>query len=261
MIEIMTPTAPSICPTALIISQFIVVNLAGTQQSQIPNVQHRASNSAITPDRIGAVGIVVAQKGAVVINSGANHSIDSGMPMKTKNTVAVVTETANPSINNAAKGASRRKFLGQVGAALTGGVLLGKVPLASAQSEVSGAADVIRPPNRVVDPRVTKSFTIRVGTATREALIPVPPHTTNGDEDRYPDKSGTYSKSILQDGIGLVNLNAYQTFKTALNSGRNADFENIIIGGTRALTNPQGGLAFPFEGSDALQFGKAPSPA
>src|SRR5262249_12606287 len=136
-----------------------------------------------------------------------------------------------------------------------------KVPLASAQSEVSGAADGIRPPNRVVDPRVTKSFTIRVGTATREALIPVPPHTTNGDEDRYPDKSGTYSKSILQDGIGLVNLNAYQTFKTALNSGRNADFENIIIGGTRTLTNPQGGLAFALEGSDAVQFGNAPSPA
>ncbi len=99
-------------------------------------------------------------------------------------------------------------------------------------------------PSRVIDPRVKKSFTIRVGTATKEALIPVPPHTTNGDEERYPDKSGTYTKDILQDGIGLVNLNAYQTFKRALNSGRGADFENIIIGGTRTLNGPQGGLAF-----------------
>ena len=164
--------------------------------------------------------------------------------MNEKNTVADVTETGNPSTNNAAKRASRRKFLGQVGAALTGGVLLGKVSLASAQSEASGVADDVQLPARVIDPRVKKSFAIRVKTATKEALIPVPPHTTNGDEQRYPDKSGTYTKGILQDGIGLVNLNAYQTFKRALNSGRDADFENIIIGGTRTLNGPQGGLAF-----------------
>ena len=112
----------------------------------------------------------------------------------------------------------------------------------------------------MTDPRVKKSFAIRVKTATKEARIHVPPHTTNGDEQRYPDKSGTYTKGILQDGIGLVNLNAYQTFKTALNSGRDADFENIIIGGTRTLNGPQGGLAFGLEGSDAVQFGNAPSP-
>jgi hypothetical protein len=181
--------------------------------------------------------------------------------MNAKNTVADVTKTGNPSTNNAVKGSSRRKFLGQVGAALTGGVVLGKAHLASAQSDASGSRDVVRLPDRVIDPRVKKSFAIRVGTATKEARIPVPPHTTNGDEERYPDKSGTYTKGILQDGIGLVNLNAYQTFKRALNSGRDADFENIIIGGTRTLNDPQGGLAFALEGSDAVQFGNAPSPA
>ncbi len=181
--------------------------------------------------------------------------------MNEKNTVTDVTETTNPSISSAVKGASRRKFLGQVGAALTGGVMLGKAPLASAQSDASGAAGGVQLPTRVIDPRVKKSFTIRVGTATKEALIPIPPHTTNGDEERYPDKSGTYTKGILQDGIGLVNLNAYQTFKRALNSGRGADFENIIIGGTRTLNGPQGGLAFALEGSDAVQFGNASSPA
>src|SRR5438874_8492582 len=180
--------------------------------------------------------------------------------MNTKNTVADI-ETENQSINNAAKGSSRRRFLGQVGAALTGGVVLGKAHLASAQSDASDAADGIRLPAAVIDHRVKKSFAIRVGSATKEALIPVPPHTTNGDEELYPDKSGTYTKGILQDGIGLVNLNAYQTFKRALNSGRGADFENIIMGGTRTLNGPQGGLAFALEGSDAVQFGNAPSRA
>jgi hypothetical protein len=181
--------------------------------------------------------------------------------MNEKKTVADAIETTTSSTNNAAKGASRRKFLGQVGAALTGGMVLGKASFASAQSNVSGAVEGVQLPDRLIDPRVKKSFAIRVGTASKEALIHVPPHTTNGDEQRYPDKSGTYTKAILQDGIGLVNLNAYQTFKTALNSGKNADFENIITGGTRTLNGPQGGLAFALEGSDAEQFGNAPSPA
>jgi hypothetical protein len=181
--------------------------------------------------------------------------------MKTKNTVADITKTEDPSTNNAARSSSRRKFLGQVGAVLTGGVVLGKAQFASAQSDGSVATDGVQLPDTVINPRVKKSFAIRVGTATTEAVIPVPPHTTNGDEERYPDKSGTYTKDILQDGIGLVNLNAYQTFKRALNSGRAADFENIIIGGTRTLNGPQGGLAFALEGTDAVQFGNAPSPA
>ncbi|HEY2568768.1 MAG TPA: vanadium-dependent haloperoxidase [Candidatus Udaeobacter sp.] len=172
-----------------------------------------------------------------------------------------LTETANSSSNNAAKGATRRKFLAQAGAALAGGVILGKAPFASAQSDAPSTVAGVQLPATGIDPRVQKSLNIRVGVATQEARIPVPPHTTNGDEARYPDKSGTYTKGILQAGIGLVNLNAYQTFKHALNSGRPTDFENIIIGGTRTLNGPQGGLAFALEGSDAVQFGNAPSPA
>src|SRR2546430_12752024 len=172
--------------------------------------------------------------------------------MNEKNTVADVPGTGTPSSNKAAKGSSRRKFLGQVGAALTGGVLLGKAPLASAQSDASGTADGVRLPGGVIDPRVKTSFAIRVGTATKEAVIPVPPHTTNGDEERYPDKSGTHTKGILHDGIDLVNLTAYQTFKRALNSGSDADLENIIIGSTRTCNRPQGDLAFGLEVRDAI---------
>src|SRR5438094_9426276 len=109
--------------------------------------------------------------------------------MNTKTTFADVTETGNPSTNNPAKGSSRRKFLGQVGAALTGGVVLGKAHLASAQSDASGTADAVRLPGTLIDRRVKKSFAIRVGTAPKEARMPVPPHPTNGDAERYPAKS------------------------------------------------------------------------
>jgi hypothetical protein len=40
----------------------------------------------------------------------------------------------------------------------------------------------------VSDSRILATFTRRFNGATREALVPVPAHTTNGDEARYADK-------------------------------------------------------------------------
>jgi hypothetical protein len=160
-----------------------------------------------------------------------------------------------------AKGPSRRKFLSQVSAALAGGVVLGKAAVASAQSNSSATGDGVVPLANSLDPRVKQSYALRKAAAVAEGHIPVPAHTTNGDEQRYIDKSGTYTKGLLQDGIGLVNLNAYQSFKIALSRGKFEDFENIIIGGTRTQNGPLGGLAFSLEGTDGVQFGNAPSPA
>jgi hypothetical protein len=158
-----------------------------------------------------------------------------------------------------ANGPSRRKFLSQVGAALAGGAVFGKAAVASAQSYNPAISDGIAQTN-AIDPRVRRAYAIRKAAATAEGHIPVPPHTTNGDEQRYLDKSGTYSKGLLQDGIGLVNMNAYQSFKNALNGGTFEDFENMIIGGTRTQNGPLGSYAFTLEGSDGVQFGNAPSP-
>ena len=108
--------------------------------------------------------------------------------------------------------------------------------------------------------RVAKSFALRVQAAKRDSQVPVAPHTTNGDEARYADKSGTYTKCLLQDGYGRVNLNAYQSMKTAFATGNSADFEKIIMGGARTLNGPQGALAFDMEGCDSVQFGNAPAP-
>ena len=160
------------------------------------------------------------------------------------------------------KGSTRRNLLGQIGVTFAAG-MLGRNATASGQSSSSafgaiGAGDVAAPAG-VNNLRVSKSLALRVGAANNESQIPVPPHTTNGDEQRYFDKSGTYTKGLLQDGICRVNLYAYKTLKTALNSGDPADFEKIEIGGTRTLNGPQGGLAYDLEGSDSVLFGNAPS--
>ena len=151
---------------------------------------------------------------------------------------------------------SRRSFLGRLGRAAAVTSTIGLTPVFGATSTNSGTA-----PAGPVNRRVAQSLLLRVTTATKEAAIPVPPHTTNGDEQLYPDKSASYSKALLQDGYGRVNLNAYNSLITALNSGNPSDFENIILGGTVKETDPQSGLAFGLEGTDAVQFGNAPSPA
>ena len=150
---------------------------------------------------------------------------------------------------------SRRKFLSQVGAAVAGGAFLGKIPQSSAQTFEGEQAPAAS------DPRVQQFYQIRVDAAKAQRAIPVPPHTTNGDEQRYPDKSGTYSKGILQDGIGLVNLQAFRSFRRAIDTGTFEAFEQVITGGPRTQNGPLGGRAFPLEGSDDVQFGNAPSPA
>jgi len=153
---------------------------------------------------------------------------------------------------------SRRKFIGKLGGVAAAAGAIGLSPVLNTRGTRAEAATAL-PPG--LDTRVAKCFALRVAAATKDALVPVPPHTTNGDEARYLDKSGTFTKCLLQDGYGRVNLNAYNTMKTAFATGNPADFDKIIMGGPRTLNGPQGALAFDMEGCDSVQFGNAPSPA
>jgi len=159
----------------------------------------------------------------------------------------------------------RRRFLSKLGTAATATIaasVVGSAPAARAESG-NESSDLIgegfAAPSASADPRILKSFALRVTAASRDASVPVPPHTTNGDEQRYPDKSATYTKGLLQDDIGVVNPAAYQSFKTALKSGKMSDWEALIIGGTRTQNGPQGAYAFDTEGLDSVQFGNAPA--
>lgn len=171
----------------------------------------------------------------------------------------VTKRKADSEINSS----SRRSFLSKLGTAATATMaagVLGSAPAALAQSNKAGAAaigDSISAKPGTSDPRVRQAFNLRLAAAIRDSQAPVPPHTTNGDEDRYPDHSASYSKGLLQDDIGVVNPAAWASFKKALNSGFNSDFEAMIIGGTRTQNGPQGSYAFDLECRDSAQFGNA----
>jgi hypothetical protein len=158
--------------------------------------------------------------------------------------------------------ASRRRFLGNVGgvaavAATAGG--LGLEPLLGGKSSTAEAA---RPDTSSLTgvARANAALAIRVEIAGAERLVPIPPHPTNGDEVRYADKVNSYTKCLVHDAYGEVDLNSYASLRHALTTGEPADFENILLGGTRLLNGPQGGFAFDLEGTDAYQFGPSVVP-
>jgi hypothetical protein len=187
--------------------------------------------------------------------------------IETRDSVSGVLETDSFSVGERTGVPNRRKFLGQVGAAATfaaGALASPSVSSAQAVSGGSNSPTGAAPLFGVNNRRVMEAMELRVAEAIQDARVPAATNVTNGDEARYADKGGTYTKGLKHDSFGRVDLLSYQTFKTALNSGEFSDFQNIIMGGTRTLNGPQGGLAFCLEALDNAQFGQPqvpPAPA
>jgi len=158
------------------------------------------------------------------------------------------TDPNTPAVPN------RRRFLERVGTTLAAGTLATSSNVLAESS--SNRPDIGPALNGPAAERLVEAFNLRVAQATRDALLGIAKNVSNGDETLYPDKGGTYTKGLPHDSFGRVDLNAYQTLKTALTSGKFADFQKITMGGTKTLNGPQGGLAFDLEIPDSVQFGQ-----
>ncbi len=77
---------------------------------------------------------------------------------------------------------------------------------------------------------------------------------SNGDEERFkgaddkPNYIGNFSKGLPHDKFGEVDRAAYKSLLHAVD--KEADFDKIVLGLGRKLTNPQAGLATDQEGPD-----------
>jgi hypothetical protein len=109
--------------------------------------------------------------------------------------------------------------------------------------------------------RAVQAFEIRRNAALAEFNAPAALHTDNGDEQRYSNKIGNYSKGLPHNSLGEVELAAYNAYLNAIRSGQPSDFESITLGGTTRLTDPQAGLAFGLEGTDSANLSEPPCPA
>ena len=109
--------------------------------------------------------------------------------------------------------------------------------------------------------RAFEAFEVRKNAALAEFNSPVVSHPNNGDERQFRNKIGNYSKALPHNSLGEVDLNAYERYLEAIRTGRPSDFENITLGGTTKLTDPQSGLAFALEGADSGNLFEPPAPS
>jgi membrane-associated phospholipid phosphatase len=157
---------------------------------------------------------------------------------------------------------SRRGFLRKVGVLTAAGSAASAISLSALFSPTPARAQNGRQgrENSQQD-RLGESFRLRRDAALADLEAGIPRHPNNGDERLYPNFIGNFSKGLPHNNLGEVNRAAYATLLQALLRGNPADFENISLGGTVRLVNPQAGLAFDMEGLDSHQFVESPSPA
>ena len=159
---------------------------------------------------------------------------------------------------------NRRRFLGGVGGIATAAASVGVIglePLLGGKESVADASVVPYFPGG----RERASFDYRTDTATSE-LINVGQLPDNGDATRFTDFSGSYSKALKHDAVGVPNAASWLSLKHALTTGEFSDFENILVGTTGGGPNsknngPQGALAFDLEGLDSHATVIPPAPS
>jgi hypothetical protein len=140
----------------------------------------------------------------------------------------------------------RRRFLGRASAGLA--------------VYPAFAAD-LEPHVSVHSERTEKCYKLRVDTAKMERDLAAVTQMTNGDETRYANRIGNFSKGLPHNSLGEVDPMAYQSLLDAVSCGEPRSFDAIVMGGSVPLVNPQAGLAFDMEGADSHQFAIGTPPA
>ncbi len=172
--------------------------------------------------------------------TGDVESVVSGKMVSTKN--------GRPSDN-------RRTFLNKLAGAAA-------LAVTTSAIEMAPLAKPVRGQDRQSEgrERTRAAFEIRERAAKREWEVTIPDQVTNGDERRYPNFIGNYSKGLPHTAMGEVDEAAYQQLLKASHEGTVEAFESIPLGGNVKLANPMAGIAFDLEGTDSHQLAIGPPP-
>jgi len=159
---------------------------------------------------------------------------------------------------------SRRSFLGRMGGA-TALALAAGIPLEPLFEGKHGQAEA-SVVNYSSYNRTNNSYNYRKNTAQNEKVnVGVLPD--NGDAARFSDFSGSWSKCLKHDALGIVHPSSWLSLTHALQTGQFSDFENIQVGNpggpgfTGTLNGPMGALAFDLEGLDPFATVIPPAPS
>ena len=159
---------------------------------------------------------------------------------------------------------SRRSFLGKVGGVAALAAAAGSIPLEPLLGGKSSVAEASVVPYDSAA-RAAASFNYRKNTATAEDInVGVQPD--NGDATRFTDFSGSYSKPLLHDALGVPNAASWLSMKNALAAGTFAALQGITVGTpgggpNSKLNGPAVALALDLEGLDSHAVVIPPAPS
>lgn len=173
-------------------------------------------------------------------------------------------ENQNTQATKPQKGSSRRAFLTQMSGTAAATLALGAAaagPVASASAASQSNPQDLAQSTAPARARALRCLVNRVNAAQAEFNLPIPTQITNGDESRYANRIGSYSKGLVHNSIGEVDPASFASLLRAVNTGDPRMFDQIVMGGTARLIDPQSGLAFDLEGADShqLAIGTPPS--
>lgn len=167
---------------------------------------------------------------------------------------------ASETAKNASAGVDRRAFLGAASKLAVSGAAasaLGLTLTENAEAAVWSDEDRHERRDREL---VRDNLQLRVERAYQNYAEGIPPHLNNGDEALYSNKIGTDTRGLPHNQRGEVDLAAWATLTRALDSQREADFERVVLGGTRKLAQPLGTLAVNLTGLATPQHSVPPAP-
>lgn len=176
-----------------------------------------------------------------------------------------ISPAENQTDESSPRSQSRRRFLGNVGGATAATIAAGVVGVptfgASNEEALIATAELAEVNDIGGSGRVEQAYNLRVQAATIQKISPLPTHSTNGDEERYLNRIGNYSKGMPHNSLGEVDQVAYNTFLQATNTGNPDDFERIPMGDRQVqFKNPQAGLTFEMQGADPGHMYMPPPP-
>jgi len=110
--------------------------------------------------------------------------------------------------------------------------------------------------------RQRRVFECRRDAARAELRSDPPEPTTNGDEDRYPDRRASFSKTMPHNQLGEIDPDAYRTWLAILHSGNPRRFTEVPRDSeaVERLNNPQATYAIDLVGPDATTLSLPPPP-
>lgn len=156
-------------------------------------------------------------------------------------------------------GQSRRRFLGQVGGLTTATVAASLTGLPSLTVRADNQTTMQNGLSKQ-ESRAEQAMQIRNQAAQTQRKLPFSPQPVNNDEELYPNRIANYSKALPHNELGEVDLKAYEILVRAVTTCSHDDYEDIPLGGSTKLANPQAALSFEMEGIDPHYFSIAPPP-